>query len=103
MIGKNLIDLALPKRFGVMVVGIRRGTPAKILPPSPEEPLQVGDNLIIVSNESAIPRLIKGGSRYEACSISVVGSLVAYWFKPVDGFWVDLGFMRNVSRNRNNH
>ena len=60
MIGKNLIDLALPKRFGVMVVGIRRGTPAKILPPSPEEPLQVGDNLIIVSNESAIPRLIKG-------------------------------------------
>ena len=39
MIGKSLIDLALPKRFGVMVVGIRRGTPAKILPPSPGEPL----------------------------------------------------------------
>jgi trk system potassium uptake protein TrkA len=59
MIGKSLIDLALPKRFGVMVVGIRRGSLAKILPPSPGEPLQPDDNLIIVSNESAIPRLIK--------------------------------------------
>ncbi len=60
MIGKSLVDLALPKRFGVMVVGIRRGTPAKILPPSPREPLQADDNLIIVSSESAIPLLIKG-------------------------------------------
>jgi trk system potassium uptake protein len=60
MIGKSLIDLALPKRFGVMVVGIRRGTPGKILSPSPGEPLQADDNLIIVSSESAIPLLIKG-------------------------------------------
>ena len=60
MIGKSLIELALPKRFGVMVVGIRRGLPPKILQPSPGEPLQENDNLIIVSNESAIPRLTKG-------------------------------------------
>jgi trk system potassium uptake protein TrkA len=60
MIGKNLIDLALPKRFGVMVVGIRKGTEAKILQPSPGEPLHADDTLIIVSSESAIPRLIKG-------------------------------------------
>lgn len=57
MIGKNLIELALPKRFGVMVVGIRRGGLAKILQPTPSEPLQADDNLIIVSNESAIPKL----------------------------------------------
>lgn len=60
MVGKNLIDLALPKRFGVMVVGIRKGTKGKILQPSPGEPLQADDTLIIVSSESAIPRLIKG-------------------------------------------
>lgn len=60
MIGKSLIDLSLPKRFGVMVVGIRRGTPAKVLAPSPSEPLQEKDNLIIVSSESAIPLLIEG-------------------------------------------
>jgi trk system potassium uptake protein TrkA len=26
MVGKTLIELALPKKFGIMVVGIRRGT-----------------------------------------------------------------------------
>jgi trk system potassium uptake protein TrkA len=60
MIGKNLIELALPKRFGVMVVGIRRGGLAKILLPSPSDPLQADDNLIIVSSESAIPKLTQG-------------------------------------------
>ena len=60
MIGKSLIELALPKRFGVMVVGIRRGATSKILQPSPSDPLQADDNLIIVSNETAIPKLTKG-------------------------------------------
>ena len=57
MVGKNLVELALPKRFGVMVVAIRRGTPSQILRPSPTEPLQAGDNLVIVSNEAALPKL----------------------------------------------
>jgi trk system potassium uptake protein TrkA len=61
MVGKNLIELALPKRFGIMVAGIRRGgAKDKILPPEPSDTLQADDNLIIVSSESAIPRLIKG-------------------------------------------
>jgi trk system potassium uptake protein TrkA len=60
MIGKTLLELALPKRFGVMVVGIRRGDPAKVLQPSPHDSLQAEDNLIIVSSESAIPKLTKG-------------------------------------------
>lgn len=60
MVGKSLIDLALPKRFGVMVVGIRRGTEGKILQPSPGDPLRADDTLIIVSGESAIPQLIEG-------------------------------------------
>ena len=60
MVGQNLIQLSLPNRFGVMVVGIRRGNQGKIHQPSPSEPLQSNDNLIIVSNESAIPKLIQG-------------------------------------------
>ncbi|MGM0596457.1 MAG: potassium channel family protein [Myxococcota bacterium] len=60
MVGKNLIELSLPKRFGVMVAGIRKGTNSKIINPDPHEPLQADDNLIIVSNELAIPKLIKG-------------------------------------------
>lgn len=60
MAGKTLIELALPKRFGVMVVGIRRGATGKVVQPSPSEPLRVEDNLLIVSSEAAIPKLIKG-------------------------------------------
>ncbi len=60
MVGKTLIDLELPKKFGVMVVGIRRGDDGKILQPRPSEPLQGNDTIIIVSSEAAIPKLIKG-------------------------------------------
>ncbi len=59
MIGKTLMELGLPKSFGVMVVGIRRGEPAKVIQPSPNDILQAEDNLIIVSSESAIPKLTK--------------------------------------------
>ncbi|MFK5951485.1 MAG: TrkA family potassium uptake protein [Desulfobacterium sp.] len=60
MVGKNLIELALPKRFGILVAAIRRGSPDRILQPSPHEPLQAEDNLMIVCNEAAIPKFIKG-------------------------------------------
>ncbi|MBN2161772.1 MAG: TrkA family potassium uptake protein [Pontiellaceae bacterium] len=59
MVGKTLIELALPKKFGIMVVGIRRGSPPKIVKPSPAEALQADDNLLIVSNEAAISKLTK--------------------------------------------
>ncbi len=60
MVGKNLIALALPKRFGVMVAAIRRGTPGRLMQPSPDEPLQAEDKLVIVSTEAAISRLMEG-------------------------------------------
>jgi len=60
MVGKNLIALALPKRFGIMVAAIRRGTSGRLIQPSPDEPLQAGDNLVIVSTEAAIPKLMEG-------------------------------------------
>jgi trk system potassium uptake protein TrkA len=60
MIGRSLIELALPKRFGVMVVAIRRGSPSRVLQPNPKEPLEADDRLIIVSSETALPRLSEG-------------------------------------------
>ena len=60
MVGKNLIELALPKRFGILVAAIRRGSPDRIIQPSPHESLQAEDNLMIVCNETAIAKFIKG-------------------------------------------
>jgi trk system potassium uptake protein TrkA len=60
MIGKTLVELSLPKRFGVMVVAVRRGVPSRVLQPNPHEPLEPDDRLIIVSSETAIPKLTKG-------------------------------------------
>lgn len=59
MVGKSLMELELPRRFGVMVVAIRRGSPARIIQPSPASPLLEGDNLVIVSQEAAIHQLSK--------------------------------------------
>jgi trk system potassium uptake protein TrkA len=60
LVGKSLIELALPKRFGVMVVAIRRGSPSRVFQPNPESPLQADDRLIVVSNEEAITKLTQG-------------------------------------------
>lgn len=60
MVGKSLVELSLPKRFGIMVVAIRRGAPSKVLQPSPHEPLAANDRLIIVSSEAAVPKLTEG-------------------------------------------
>jgi trk system potassium uptake protein TrkA len=57
MIGKNLIQLELPKKFDVIVAAIRRGD--KLQRPDPMEKLTADDRLIIVSSEEAIARLSK--------------------------------------------
>ena len=58
-VGRTLLDLGLPKRFGVVVVAVRRGKPSRIIQPTPDDPLQAEDSLVVVSNEAAIPRLVK--------------------------------------------
>ncbi len=60
MVGKTLVQLELPKRFGILVAAIRRGTPPQILQPSPHEPLQENDQLLVVSREDAIEKLARG-------------------------------------------
>ena len=57
--GKNLIELALPKKFGIIVAAIRNGTSSKILIPIPTDNLQENDSLIIVSTEEAISKFMK--------------------------------------------
>lgn len=59
MVGKSLIDLALPQKFGVIVAGIRKGKEGKVQQPNPKAPLEASDFLVLVSHESAIPKLIK--------------------------------------------
>lgn len=58
MVGKNLIELELPRRFQVTVAGIRtQSNNYKIGRPDPKAPLLDGDRLIIVSDEKAINKL----------------------------------------------
>ncbi|ERP31273.1 potassium channel family protein [Chitinivibrio alkaliphilus] len=57
--GKSLIELELPKRFGIIVAAIRRSNTGKTETVVPEEALRQDDALIIVSRESAIHRFMK--------------------------------------------
>ena len=55
MVGKNLIQLALPKKYGIIVAAVRHE--GVLNRPDPEAALAEGDMLLIVSDESAIAKL----------------------------------------------
>lgn len=55
MVGKNLIELELPKKYGIIVAALHRD--GKLLRPDPAQPLQENDMLLIVSDEQAIDKL----------------------------------------------
>ncbi len=59
MAGKTLAELQLPKKYGVMVVGIRRIDHSEVVQPSPDVPLNEADTLLVVSNEKNIINMIK--------------------------------------------
>lgn len=59
MVGRNLIELELPRRFGVTVAAIRRADAAgAIAQPDPRRALEAGDVLVVVSSHEAIRKLI---------------------------------------------
>jgi len=58
--GETLATLALPRRFGVMVVAIRRPEESAVELPDPNAILRRGDHLIVVSKEAALSKLMKG-------------------------------------------
>ena len=59
IIGKTLIELSLPSKYGVMVAGVRRAEDGRVVQPLPDEPIRAKDHLILVSSEPSIARLVK--------------------------------------------
>ena len=55
MIGKSLVELALPKKYGIIVAAVRRN--GTLFRPSPELPVEPDDILLIVSDDTAIAKL----------------------------------------------
>ncbi|PIE22785.1 MAG: potassium transporter TrkA [Planctomycetota bacterium] len=59
-VDKTLVELELPKRFGVMVVAVRHVNKAHTMDlPDPKAKLQEGDQLVVVSKEAAIAKLLQ--------------------------------------------
>lgn len=61
MIGQSLLDLKLPRRFGVTVVAIRRAHDGrgKLLIPKPDDPLLADDILVVVAPPGAVTELLE--------------------------------------------
>jgi trk system potassium uptake protein TrkA len=56
---KTLEELALPRRFGLQVVAIRREGQKTVSLPEPGETLAEGDVLVVVSREGAVQRVLE--------------------------------------------
>jgi trk system potassium uptake protein TrkA len=61
MVGQTLVDLQLPRKHGISVVGWRLGK-KDVEQPDPERALEEADVLIVVSQRDAVTRLIEGGT-----------------------------------------
>lgn len=59
LVDKTLAELALPRRFGIQVVAIRREDQRPLTLPDPKETLLEGDTLVVVSREGAVNRLLE--------------------------------------------
>lgn len=59
---RSLDELALPRRFGVQVVAIRREGERTVSLPEPRETLKEGDTLVVVSREGTVNRLLESES-----------------------------------------
>ena len=57
MIGKNLIELALPNRYGIIVAAVRKGD--KLTRPVPTEKLTEDNKLLLVCTDEAIEKMLK--------------------------------------------
>jgi trk system potassium uptake protein TrkA len=56
LVGRTLLELKLPRRFGVTVVALRRAQDGRgrLLVPRPDDPLQADDILVIVAPPGAV-------------------------------------------------
>jgi trk system potassium uptake protein TrkA len=58
-VGRTLSELALPRRYEINVVAVRREGDKGVSPPSPSATLQETDILIVVSPPHAVAKLLK--------------------------------------------
>ncbi|EKE03456.1 MAG: hypothetical protein ACD_20C00202G0004 [uncultured bacterium] len=57
MVGKNLVELALPNRYGIIVAAIKRNN--KLTKPFPNDKLLKNDKLLLVCNDEALAKMLK--------------------------------------------
>lgn len=57
--GRSLAELALPRRYGVMVVALRKAGQGSVLLPDPQAPLGAEDVLVLVAHEGAVARMLE--------------------------------------------
>lgn len=65
-VGKTLMDLALPRRYGIAVVAIRRSAdtgPGRLEFPRADEPLDADEALVLVASESAMDQVMEWSRR----------------------------------------
>lgn len=62
IVDRTLTELALPRRFGIQVVAIRRQGQRAVTLPEPNETVRAGDKLVVVSREGSVNRLLEKGS-----------------------------------------
>lgn len=63
MEGKNLIQLALPARYGIIVAAVRRGDSLNLRHPVPADPLRKDDRLLVVCDTESLEHLLQDNSK----------------------------------------
>jgi trk system potassium uptake protein TrkA len=58
-VGRSLVDLAMPRRFGVTVVAVRRADTPVLVLPGPKELLAPRDVIVVVSRAGAVARMLE--------------------------------------------
>ncbi len=57
--GRTLVELQLPRRYGVTVIAVRREGVEDVIVPKPDEPLRAGDILVVVAHRDAVAKLME--------------------------------------------
>lgn len=57
--GSTLGDLNLPRRFGVTVVAIRKGSTGAVVMPGRDSALEAGDVMVVVAKERAVAQMME--------------------------------------------
>jgi trk system potassium uptake protein TrkA len=61
LVGRNLVELSLPKRFGVTVVAVRRvdNGQGQVVMPTPHDPIRADDILVLVAPPGQVAKMME--------------------------------------------